>query len=141
MTELDKGKLIAELARRYAIQINENDPAVAIVALNRIALEHAMDELGEAVGRRIAEFETSVLRVEQRAGKVLALEFSEAAARIRAELQTDIDAAGVKAAHLVYLVDQAHKRPALVRWLSAGLLSAALLFVAGLWIGVHYFRA
>jgi hypothetical protein len=140
MSELDKGKLVAELAERSAIQINEHDPAFAIVALNQIVLEHAMDELGDAVGRRIAEFETSVLRVEQHAGKMLALEFSDAAARIRAELQADIETAGIKAAHLVYLVDQAHKRPALVRWLSAGLISALVLFIVGLWIGAHCLR-
>ena len=50
-----------------------------------------MEELSGAVIRRIAEFETSVLKVEQRAGKLLALELAEAAARIRAELRNDID--------------------------------------------------
>ena len=137
MAELDKGSLIGELARRYAIRMDDNDPAIAIVALNRLVLEHAMEELSEAVARRIAEFETSVLKVEQRAGKLLALELAEAAARIRTELQNDIDGAGLKAAHLVYLVDQAHKRPARVRWLSAGFVSAAALFLAGIWIGAH----
>jgi hypothetical protein len=135
--DLNQGELIRELARRYSIRIDDNDPAVAIVALNQLVLEHAMDELGEAVGRRIAEFETSVLRVEHRAGNTLALELSEAATRLRAELRTDIDGAGFKAAHLVYLVDQAHKRPAVVRWLSAGLVSGAILFIAGVWIGAH----
>src|SRR2546426_6758206 len=137
MAELDKGRLIGELARRYAIRMDDNDPAIAIVALNHLMVEHAMEELSEAVARRIAEFETSVLKVEQRAGKLLALELAEAAARIRAELRNDIDGAGLKAAHLVYLVDQAHKRPARVRWLSAGFVSAAALFLAGIWIGAH----
>jgi len=137
MAELDKSRLIGELARRYAIRMDENDPAIAIVALNRLVLEHAMEELSGAVARRIAEFDTSVLKLEQRAGKLLALEFAEAAARTRAELQNDIDGAGVKAAHLVYLVDQAHKRPTRVRWLSAGLVSAAALFLSGIWIGAH----
>jgi len=137
MPELDKGRLIGELARRYAIRMDDNDPAIAIVALNRLVLEHAMEELSGAVARRIAEFETSVLKVEQWAGKLLALELAEAAARIRAELRNDIDGAGIKAAHLVYLVDQAHKRPTRVRWLSAGLVSAAALFLAGVWIGAH----
>lgn len=137
MTELDKERLIGELARRYAIRMDENDPAIAIVALNRLVLEHAMEELSGAVSRRIAEFETSVLKVEQRAGKVLALELAEAAARIRAELRNDIDGAGIKAAHLVHLVDQAHKRPTRIRWVSAGLMSAAALLLGGVWIGAH----
>jgi type IV pilus biogenesis protein CpaD/CtpE len=140
MVELDKGRLIGELARRHAIRIDDNDPAIAIVALNCLMLEHAVEELSESVAKRIGEFERSVLKVEQRAGKLLALELSEAAARIRAELRNDIDAAGVKAARLVYLVDQAHKRPARARWwLSVGLVAAVALFAAGIWIGTHWF--
>jgi len=139
MAELDKDRLISELARRYAVRMDDNDPAIAIVALNRLMLEHAIEEIFGAMARRIVEFETSVLKVEQRAGKLLALEVSEAAARIRAELRNDIDGAGIKAAHFVYLVDQAHKRPARVRWLSAGLVSAAALLLAGVWIGAHCF--
>jgi hypothetical protein len=139
MAELDKGRLIGELARRYAIRIDDNDPAIAIVALNRLMLEHAMEELSEVVIRRIVEFETSVLKVEHRAGKLLSQEVCEAAARIRAELRNDIDGAGIKAAHLVYMVDQAHKRPVRIRWLSAGLVSAVALLFAGVWIGAHCF--
>jgi len=75
-----------------------------------------------------------VLKVEYRAGKLFALELSEAAERIRAELRNDIDSGASKLRILVYLVDQAHKRPARVRWLSAGLVSATALFLAGLWI-------
>jgi len=139
MAELDTGRLIGELARRYAIRMDDNDPAIAIVALNRLMLEQATEELSEAVARRVAEFETSVLKVEQLAGNLLAQEVREATARIRAELRNDIDGAGIKAAHLVYLVDQAHKRPARVRWLSVGLVSAVALLLAGVWIGVHCF--
>jgi len=139
MAELDTGRLIGELARRYAIRMDDNDPAIAIVALNRLMLEHAMKELCDAVARRIAEFEASALKIEHRAGRLLAQDMCEATARIRAELRNDIDSAGIKAAHLVYLVDQAHKRPARVRWLSVGLLSAVALVLAGVLIGVHCF--
>ena len=139
MAELDTGRLIGELARRYAIRMDDNDPAIAIVALNRLMLEQATEELSEAVARRVAEFETSVLKVEQLAGNLLAQEVREATARIRAELRNDIDGAGIKAAHLVYLVDQAHKRPARLRWLSVGLVSAVAILVAGIWIGAHCF--
>ena len=42
-------------------------------------------------------------------------------------MQKDIEAAGMKAAYLVYKVDQAHKRPAMIRWIAVGLLSAMVL--------------
>jgi hypothetical protein len=137
MADLDKGRLIGELARRYAIRIDDNDPAIAIAALNSLMLEHMMEELAKAVTARITQFETAVLKVEQRAGKLLAHELSEAVPRIRAELHRDIDSAGIKAAHLVYLVDQAHKRPARIRWCSVGLVTAVALLIAGIWIGAH----
>jgi hypothetical protein len=59
----------------------------------------------------------------------------EAGAQIRAELQKDIDAAGMKAAYLVYKVDQAHKRPALIRWITVGLSLAVVLLVFGFYVG------
>jgi hypothetical protein len=76
-------------------------------------------------------------KVEQRAGKLLAHEVSVAAACVRAELQNDIDAAGVKAAHFVYMVDRAHKRPVIIRWLAAGLVTAIGLLGLGFCAGMY----
>ena len=136
MIELDVTNLIKELAGRYGIRLDTSDPAIAIVVLNRLVLEKSSEELTESVARRLAQFEASVQKVEQRAGKLLAQQVSEAAARIRAELQNDIDAASVKAAHLVYMVDRAHQRPVITRWLAAGLLSAIALLAGGLCAGM-----
>jgi len=138
MPEIDIETLTAEMARRYGIQLGENDPALAMVALNRLALENAIEQLCEAIREGISELEVSMQNVNRRAGKIVAQEVIETATRIRAELQKDIDAAGLKAAHLVYMVDQAHKRPTLIRWLAAGLVAAVALFAAGIWIGAHY---
>jgi len=136
MIELDVTNLIKELAGRYGIRLDTSDPAIAIVVLNRLVLEKSSEELTESVARRLAQFEASVQKVEQRAGKLLAQQVSEAAARMRAELQNDIDAASVKAAHLVYMVDRAHQRPVITRWLAAGLLSAIALLAVGLCAGM-----
>jgi hypothetical protein len=109
----------------------------AIVVLNRLVLESASAELTESVARRLAQFEASMQKVEQRAGKLLAREVSAAAACVRAILQNDIDAAGVKAAHLVYMVDRAHKRPVIIRWLAAGLVTAIGLLGLGFCVGMY----
>jgi Arc/MetJ-type ribon-helix-helix transcriptional regulator len=140
MPELNKETLTAELARRYGIRMDEDDPAFAMVALNCLALENAVKQLSEAIREGISELEDSMQRVDRRAGTVIAQEVTETAARVRAELQKDIDSAGLKAAHLVYQVDQAHKRPALIRWLAVGLVSAGALFASGLWIGARYLQ-
>ena len=35
----------------------------------------------------------------------------------------------------VHLVNEAHRRPALIRWSATGLLTGALLFGGGVWLG------
>ncbi len=137
MAELNIGTLVGELTRRYGIRLDSSDPAIAIVVLNRLVLESASEELTESVARRLAQFEASMQKVEQRAGKLLAHEVSAAAACVRAVLQNDIDAAGVKAAHLVYMVDRAHKRPVMIRWLAAGLVTAIGLLSFGFCAGMY----
>ena len=137
MAELNIGTLIEELTRRYGIRLDSSDPAIAIVVLNRLVLESASEELTESVARRLAQFESAVQRVEQRTGKLLAHQVSEAAACVRAEMQKDIDAAGVRAAHLVYMVDRAHKRPVIIRWLAAGLVTAVGLLGLGFCAGMY----
>jgi hypothetical protein len=137
MADLNVETLIGELTRRYGIRLDSSDPAIAIVILNRLVLESASEELTESVARRLARFEASLQKVEQRAGKLLAHQVAEAAACVRAELQNDIDAAGVKAAHLVYMVDRAHKRPVITRWLAAGLVTAIGLLAFGFCAGMY----
>jgi CHASE3 domain sensor protein len=136
LPDLDITNLIRELAGRYGIRLDTSDPAITIVVLNRIVLEKSSEELTESVARRLAQFEASVQSVERRAGKMLAKQLAEVAARMRAELQNDIDAASLKAAHLVYLVDRAHKRPVIIRWLATGLLLAVALLGLGSFAGM-----
>jgi hypothetical protein len=137
MADLNIGILIEELARRYGIRLDSNDPAITIVILNQLVLENAIEELMDSIDSRLAEFEASVQKVEYQAGKLLAEKVSDAAACVRAALQKDIEGAGLKAAHLVYMVDQAHKRPAIIRWLAAGLVAAIGLLCVGFYIGMY----
>jgi hypothetical protein len=50
-------------------------------------------------------------------------------------LQSDIHVAGLKAREIVHLVNEAHRRPALIRWSALGLVAGALLFGGGIWLG------
>ena len=137
MAELNIGSLIEELARRYGIRLDSNDPAITIVILNQLVLENAIEEFMDAIDSRLAQFEAGAKKVEYQAGKLLAEKVSDAAACVRAALQKDIEGAGLKAAHLVYMVDQAHKRPAIIRWLAAGLVAAIGLLCVGFYIGMY----
>ena len=137
MTELDITALITELGHRYGIRLDGRDPAIAIVALNRLILEIATEALTESFARRLAQFEAAMQRVEHQAAKILAEELSEAVACMRSKLRDEIDAAGVKAAHYVYLVDRAHKRPVKTLWITAGLLSAIGILCFGIFAGMY----
>ena len=87
--------------------------------------------------RFLSPFTICSLQSLRRAGSLLAQDVKEAGMQIRAELQKDIDAAGMEAAHLVYKVDQAHKRPAMIRWITVGLSLAVVLLVFGVYVGMY----
>jgi hypothetical protein len=41
----------------------------------------------------------------------------------------------LKACEFVHLVNEAHRRPTLIRWSAVGLAAGALLFGGGFWLG------
>jgi hypothetical protein len=131
-------QLITAVLARNGIRIEPDDPVFALVTINELVLEEAVRRLSDEMDRRLATFNAGMDQTERRAGKLLAQDVKNAAGQIRAEMQKDIDAAGMKAAYLVYKVDQAHKRPAMIRWIAVGLLSAMVLagfaFYAGLYL-------
>ena len=134
----DSKQLIAAVRARNGIRIEPDDPVFALVTINELVLEEAVRRLSDEMDRRLATFSAGMDHTERRAGKLLAQDVTNAAAQIRAEMQKDIDAAGMKAAYLVYKVDQAHKRPAMIRWIAVGLLAAMVLvgfsFYAGMYL-------
>lgn len=140
MTNLDTKRLMAEIALRHGIRMDGSDPALAIVTLNQLVLEELTAELAGRIGLNLRDFESSVQKIQTRAGKLVAQEFNERAAALRHELEGDLQVAGSKAADLVYKVHQAHTRRFLVRWTLVGLFPTLALFGSGLWIGAHYLR-
>jgi hypothetical protein len=134
----DSEQLIAAVRARNGIRIEADDPVFALVTMNELVLEDAVRRLSEGMDRRLANFSAGMDQTERRAGKLLSEDVRNAAVRIREEMQKDIEEAGMKAAYLVYKVDQAHKRPAVIRWIGVGLLSAMVLvlfaFSAGMWL-------
>lgn len=138
MTNLDTKRLMAEIALRHGIRMDGNDPALAIVSLNQLVLEELTAELAGRIGLNLRDFESSVQKIQTRAGKLVAQEFNERAAALRHELEGDLQVAGSKAADLVYKIQKAHSRSSLMRWTTLGLASGAGMFASGLWIGARY---
>jgi hypothetical protein len=94
-----------------------------------------MERIHAQIRATIAEFHASMQRAESRAGSMLAQGVKESGAQMRQGLQNDIHIAGLKAREIVHLVNEAHRRPALIRWSAVGLVAGALLFGGGVWLG------
>ena len=133
----DVKQLIAAVRARNGIRVEPDDPIFALVTINELVLEEVARRVSDEISTRLVAFNVGMDKTERRAGSLLAQDVKEAGAQIRAELQKDIDAAGMKAAYLVYKVDQAHKRPAMMRWITVGLSLAVVLLVFGLYVGMH----
>jgi hypothetical protein len=128
-------RLIAEVAARHGIFVKPDDPAIALVTMNRLILDDAMETVHGQIRVTIAEFQASMQKAERRAGNMLAQEVKESASQMQRGLQNDIHTAGLKAREIVHLVNEAHRRPALIRWSAVGLVAGGLLFGGGLWLG------
>jgi len=132
---IDIQRLIAEVAARHNVFLRPDDPGIALVTMNRLVLEDAMERIHTQIRATIGEFHASMQRAERRAGGMLAQGVKESGAQMRQGLQNDIHIAGLKAREIVHLVNEAHRRPALIRWSAAGLIAGALLFCGGVWLG------
>ena len=132
---IDVQRLIAEVAARHNLFLKPDDPAIALVTMNNLVLRAAIDIVHAEVGVTIAEFHASMQKAEKRAGGMLAQTVKESTVQMQQGLQSDIHVAGLKAREIVHLVNEAHRRPALIRWSALGLVAGALLFGGGIWLG------
>ena len=106
----DVKQLIAAVRTTNGIRVEPDDPIFAFVTISELVLEQFSRRVSDEITIRLVAFKEGMDQTERRAGHLLAEDVRKAAAQIRAEMQKDIEAAGMKAAHLVYQVDQAHKR-------------------------------
>jgi len=137
MTAADRKQLSGQIAARYGIRIDENDPAFVVASLTQHALAEASSNLVERIETSLREFVAVVERTQTRAGKYLGAECREQVSAIRSELQGDILAAGTRARELVEEVQRVNTRAMLIRFISVGALSGILLFGTGVWVGAH----
>jgi hypothetical protein len=104
--------------------------------MNQLILDAAIEAVNEQIRVTIAEFQASMQKAEKRAGSMLAQTVKESTVQMQQGLQSDIHVAGLKAREIVHLVNEAHRRPALLRWSALGLVTGALLFGGGVWLGM-----
>jgi len=132
---IDIQRLIAEVAARHNLFLKPDDPAIALVTMNQLILDAAIESVHKQVSVTIAEFQTSIQKAEKRAGSMLAQTVKESAFQMQQGLHSDIHVAGLKAREIVHLVNEAHRRPALIRSSALGLVAGVVLFGGGFWLG------
>jgi hypothetical protein len=131
---VDIQQLIGEVAGRHSVLLKRDDPALALVTMNELILKNSLEAVHKQIRATIAEFHASMEKAEKRAGSMLAEKVKESATQMREGLQGDIHLAGLKAREYVHMVNEAHRRSSLLRWVSAGLAAGVLLLGAGMWL-------
>lgn len=134
-SHVDVQHLIGEVAARHGILLKPDDAAFALVTINQLMLEQIMTDLLAKMQGAVGDFEQAAVRVQTRAGTVLAGEVKEAAAKIRHEMQTDIAAAGKQARDFVFAVHRSNSQSARAKWLALGVVCAVGFFLCGILVG------
>jgi len=132
----DVKRMISEVAHENGIRIEPGDPLFALVTMNRMVLDESAKTYYDYNQKLIQEFMESMKRAEVRAGTMLAQMVKESAEKMREGLQGDIHIAGLKAREYVHLVNEAHRRPAMIRWIAVGLAAGVVLLGGSVWIGM-----
>ncbi len=132
---IDVQRLIAEVAARHKLLLKPDDPALALVTMNQLILDASLEAVHEQIRVTITEFHASIQKAEKRAGTMLAQSVKESTLQIQQGLRSDIHIAGLKAREIVHLVNEAHRRPALIRWSALGIAAGLLLFGGGFLLG------
>jgi hypothetical protein len=97
VADFDLRRLAGEIAARHGIRLSTDDPALAIVTLNQLVLEETIEALGNHVRKTEESIDKAGLKVQARAGLILAQEVRQHVSAIRQELQENIDTASLRA--------------------------------------------
>jgi CHASE3 domain sensor protein len=135
MESLDLKKLAAEVSAQHGIRIDPDDPMMAVITLNRLVFERAVDEAVTRLKMSADEIDRAARRIQVRAGAALAQEVKEFAAAIEQKTASGIDSIVAVAAR---------KQPSGRSLLNAGTIAivlvwAAVAFVAGVYVGTALF--
>jgi hypothetical protein len=135
MRQLDLKQLAAKVSVEHGIRVDPDDPIMAVVTLNRLVLEQAANGIVEDIRSATREFEQAAESVQLRAGALVAQRVRDCVAVLRQELVKDIGNASTRARKSIGDVGRADESPSVQRWVAIGLLSGAVLFGCGVWLG------
>jgi hypothetical protein len=125
-------RLIGEVAARYGIRLDADDPAFALVALNQLALEDTIEQLTARVKEIAADLERSAESVGLRAGIAVAEQIRNSSATISGGNEFGRGQGGPQSQAAA---DPTSHSSAL--WFAVGCGSGLLLFGLGLLVGAR----
>jgi len=140
MGSVDAKKLTGEVAARHGLLIREDDPAMALVTMSEIVLEHVLEKAEVRLRGVLAEAETGQRRLQQEALVWVKEEIGHAGGALRVQLLRDIDAGRLQARELVVQLSQVYSRSAVRRWVAIGIVSGLILVMIGVGLGFELGR-
>jgi hypothetical protein len=126
--------LIGEVAKRHGITLKPDDPAFALVTLNQLILEQAMNGLTEHARNAAREFADSLSRLQSQTGSILGAEVRNAASQIRQAFDEDESPARTAQSTAPWSREP-RSVASIIRWAASGLAAGLALFVLGVLVG------
>lgn len=136
MATIDVKRLAAEISVQHGIRIDPDDPIMAVVTLNQLIFEQSISEVLHRVECAALNFEQAADKIQARTGVILAKELRDCVVSLRREMLKNVEADGLPPQGAAAVAGGGVLAMASVRnWIAVGLVSAAGLFSAGVWVG------
>ena len=132
---LDTKRLIAEVAVRNGIRIDEKDPAFCLITLSELVLEEATKKVAEDIRLAAGDFERAAEKVQTCAGIILAQQINEVLATARQRFENEIQAASTQTKDRFMAVHQFQMKLT-THWIATGLVAAVMVLGVGILIGL-----
>ena len=123
--------VIGRIAAECKVLLGEKDEALVIPKLVEIGIEEAMKTVTEDWEARKKEMRDFAVELRAEFVKSLNAESAAIGDKIRQAVEVDLHKATASAAALVQDVNEAHSRPARIRWVVVGMGVALVLIALG----------
>ncbi|MDQ1474639.1 MAG: hypothetical protein QOJ99_6119 [Bryobacterales bacterium] len=126
---IDLKRVAAEVSAQHGIRIDPDDPMLAVVTLNRMVFEQAVNQVLQQMQAAARDFEVAVDKVQIRAGGILAQEVRDCGVAMREEF------AKTSVAHQPVCSTGDMRPKTVAGWFVIVSSLALALFSFGAWVG------
>ena len=134
----DVRRVIAEVARKQGVLLEEGDPLFVALEAHAIVLQEVAARLLVEIEEASEHLKTVVPGQVDAAMKA---SLETAARAVREGIDADIEGASLKARAIVDSVYRAQSRGMMWTWITVGLLAAVVLFGGGILVGRYWWLA